>query len=135
MARLETGTSITLPAGTKIQIAGEISLRDIELTSSVPGVLVNQEEVMGSVTENVLLPRGAYVRLSVDVALDEGSLPAGTTVFVLAGSYMRIVAKATDLPMLPGERSCDFPWFLLLLGSVLSIVLGGLALSAIKGKD
>jgi len=135
VARLETGTSITLPAGTRIQIAGELELRDIELTSSVPGVLVNQEEVMGSVTENVLLPRGAYVRLSVDVAVEDGFLPAGTTVFVLAGSYLSVTAKATDGLVVGRECSCDFPWMLLLLVSIGGIVLGGLALRAVTGEE
>lgn len=130
MPLLEPGTVISLPAGTVVQVAGQIPLVDLRLTGSAMAVLESKEDLLPSASEVIRFPRGAYVRLSTEAQTEGASLAAGTSLFVLQGSTATLVKKATGGM---GESvvcaPCDSP--LQTLGLMfLAVVMGGLLLNA-----
>jgi hypothetical protein len=126
--RLEVGTSLIIPAGTAVEVAGDPSLSRFRLTSAVPASLMSAEDFPFDVAGSVTFTRGAYIRLEGPVETDVRLLEAGARLFLPAGTPATIVGKITGpigqdpLATVP----CEFPVLLFLGGAIAAVVVGGL---------
>jgi hypothetical protein len=125
--RLEVGTSLIIPAGTAVEVAGDPSLSRFRLTSAVPASLMSAEDFPFDVAGSVTFTRGAYIRLEGPVETDVRVLEAGARLFLPAGTPATIVGKITGpLDQPPETVPCEFPVLLFLGGAVVAVVVGGL---------
>jgi hypothetical protein len=125
--RLEVGTSLLIPAGTSVELAGDPSLARFRLGASSPAVLLVAEDFPFDVSGSVTFVRGAYIRLETDAATDVRLLPARTELFLPAGTPATVVGKLTGpIGTLPVSEPCEFPVLLFLGGAIAAVVVGGL---------
>ncbi len=127
MPRLEHGTSLILPAGTRAQITASVPLEDVTLVEQTPAVLVVAEDFGGTIRQQMMFLRGAYVKTT----RASGAVPAGTDLFLAPGTTVDVPGKLVG--PVGGEQVCA-PCGSSPLQTVglmfVAVVLGGLLLNA-----
>jgi len=105
VARLDAGTLLRLDAGTRVQVAGDMSLAEMVLAGSALVSLHGSEDVHALPEGRATVPHGAYVRLVEDARVAERTLTAGAVLFVVPGSSLAVLGK-TGAVQKAAECSC-----------------------------